>query len=204
MSGESPFSEASGPYSNIVDIPDKFHSQFSGGYFENCLVCDRNLLENHVHYLIEKAIKRFPEYGTEEVIFEYGICIPCLMSMRKRLSEVSKQRVEDYFAAHVDLNERRRQLRENSFDLDKLLDHCIVKNTDASQLTEYQIYAFCRGKKMIISEMPYLIGGEAIDELAQRLSNETLDEIDGFTDKYFGFPPEFRDIFDRNRTLVII
>ncbi|MCH8874659.1 hypothetical protein IH824_18165 [candidate division KSB1 bacterium] len=37
-----------------------------------------------------------------------------------------------------------------------------------------------------------MISGEAVDEIANLLSNKTLGEIDGCVGEFFGWPPELK------------
>jgi|GEM_PF-5430607 len=44
---------------------------------------------------------------------------------------------------------------------------------------------------MLYAYTPYMISGDAMDEIAQLLSNDTIDSIDKFFNIYNGFPPKF-------------
>jgi len=76
-------------------------------------------------------------------------------------------------------------------DLDAWLDGCVAHGTPKDELQEYQVLGHCVGESMVLTHMPLMLGGPAMDELMQLLSNETLDELGGFRDEYFGLPPEF-------------
>ena len=91
----------------------------------------------------------------------------------------------------MDLRERTASLLDGeSLDPAQWTQHCIVHDTPKEELDEYQILAHCRGDDMLLTHLPLMIGGPAVDDLVQRLSNETLDELGGFRDEYFGLPPE--------------
>jgi hypothetical protein len=77
-------------------------------------------------------------------------------------------------------------------DLDDWLDACIVHGTAPEEMDEYQILGHCVGDEMLVTHLPLMIGSAAMDEVAQLLSNETLDELGGFRDEYFGLPPELK------------
>jgi len=50
-----------------------------------------------------------------------------------------------------------------------------------------------------LDEPPFLIGANSMDDVADLLSNETIDNMDDFTGKYLTGPPEFRDFFKSPR-----
>lgn len=77
-------------------------------------------------------------------------------------------------------------------DLDRWLDHCIIHGTPVEELSEFQLIGHCQGREMLVTHMPFVIGGEAMDEILQLLSNETLDELGGFRDEHFGPPPALK------------
>jgi hypothetical protein len=168
------------------------------------MMCEKNLLEEGVQYRIEKAIKKYPDSDAISTIFEYAICNDCGVQANATLSKESKENIQLYFESHVDMYERREQLlEEKGMDTDEWLSHCAIKGTPLNEAEEYQIYAHCNGSDMLFSYWPMAISSQAIDEVAQLLSNETLDEIDRFTDQINDLPPELRDLF-KDRPLVVI
>lgn len=178
-----------------IEIPDTFYSQASQKMFSHCIECNKYLLEDGVQYLIEKAIKRYPKFESDDTVFEYAICMDCHDEMRKSFSEISLKRIEQYFNNNVDWVERRMKLlHQKEPHLQDWLSNCLVKNTAAEELTEYQIACHCNGKDMLFSFLPYLISGAAMDEIADLLSNKTLDAINGFRDRFIKYPPELQDL----------
>ncbi|MBD3287612.1 hypothetical protein GF337_02310 [candidate division KSB1 bacterium] len=178
-----------------IEIPDIFYSQASQKMFSYCIECNKYLLEDGVQYLIEKAIKRYPKFESDDTVFEYAICMDCYDEMRKSFSEISLKRIEEYFNSNVDWVERRMKLlHQKEPHLQDWLSNCLVKNTAAEELTEYQIACHCDGKDMLFSFLPYLISAAAMDEIANLLSNKTLDAINGFRDRFTKYPPELQDL----------
>ncbi len=174
-----------------VPIPEAFYSNETDAPFEACLVCDRPLLEDRSEYLIEKGIRRFEAYDVEETVFGYAMCVECHATVNRSFSALSKQRCQAYLAEHLDLSNRTATLlEEETIDPRRWTRHCIVHDTPKEDLREYQMLAHCQGKTMLLTHLPLMIGGPAMDALAQRLSNETLDDLRGFQDEYFGLPPE--------------
>ena len=80
-----------------------------------------------------------------------------------------------------------------------LPDECMITRKPKNELDEYMIYAQFRGDKMVKSTMPYLLSGKAMDEIADLLSNQTIDQLDDFMGEYFGGPPELEEIWKTRR-----
>jgi len=188
-----------------TDIPEEFLSYETGEPFRNCKICDRDLTEPETHYIIEKAIRKYTGYKAWDVVFEYAICIDCADNFRHELSKESVYSIEQYFMSNVDINKHTERLQTNEEvpDISKYTSQCLIKGLNKNQVEEYQIYGECRGNKFLCGNMPYMICGEAMDEIAQLLSDKTLDELDGFAGKYLGPSPELEYLF-KGRKLVLI
>jgi hypothetical protein len=178
-----------------VVMPERFFSSETGRPFERCIRCGRPLFRDGAPYLIEKAVRRVPEYDATEVIFEYAMCVGCYEALWKLFSGESLRNIDAYFAARVDFEGRARTLAGTPPDVDHWLAHCVVKGTPAAEMTEYQIAGLCVGDRLMLSHLPCLIGMEAMDELSACLSAATKDELDGFADEFLGIPPELRSLF---------
>lgn len=205
-----------------IPIPEIFHSADLSAPFERCLVCDRSLLDGAQEYLIEKAVKQYPEYDVREIVIEYALCLTCHAEMQNTISEASKLALETYFLENAALHRRAFSRLADAAasseppegadaaedaaashesgpnqdpDVQDWLDRCIIHDTPIGELNEFQLIGHCAGREMLLTHMPLVIGGPAMDEIVQHLSNETLDELGGFRDEHFGLPPEFsRDI----------
>ncbi len=177
-----------------VEIPPMFRSDLTGEPIDRCLVCERFLLDDGVQYLIEKAYKQRPQFHSREIIFEYAVCLDCHAEMRSSFSEESLVRIDAYFNRHVNLAKRRAQLlKTEGLNLERWVSSCVINGTPVEAMNEYQMLCQCDGKNLLFAYLPYTLGGEAMDELMQLLSNKTLDQLDGFVEQYFGLPPEFRE-----------
>ncbi|GAA0893011.1 hypothetical protein GCM10009122_26900 [Fulvivirga kasyanovii] len=186
-----------------IEIPTDFHSFSKQGLFERCIECDKFLLDQGTEYFIEKAIKKYPGYKAFDVIFEYAICATCAEKMRKRISKESMKSIEKYFAENVDVNQRMNVMQANPDNPQAWMKECMVKGSDKTELNEFQIYAHCNGKHLEMTQMPYLISGQALDEIANLLSEKTLDELDGFVNRHFGPPPELMEPIPKKRLVLI-
>ncbi len=188
----------------FVDIPEVFRSTETGRIFEHCTDCNRNLIEGDLDYVIEKAIRRFPEYHATDTIFEYAICLQCHQKIRKSFSEESIQKVEGFFTEHVDIFKRMRTLVEShSLDVNDWLARCMVKDTPIGELKEYQIFGHFKGDKLVLSYLPGMLSIESLEELSELLSEKTKDELNGYMERFTGLPPEFKELFTPRPAFVI-
>jgi hypothetical protein len=178
-----------GPVNEHIPVPEEFHSFEAGKPFNQCLACQKQLLEDGTLYFIEKA------YQKDEVLFEYAICLECREAMQKEISESSQERVNAYFGSKVDLVARRQSLIEkHRLDHRPWIDRCILTGKSLKQSRQHQIITLCDGGDMLFSYLPYMISGEAMRELTELLSKQTKDRLDGFVDEFLGLPPGVRDL----------
>ncbi len=176
-----------------VPLPSTFYAEDTETPFEECLACERPLLDGTVDYVIEKGYRAFSTYDVQETVFGYALCMPCHAQLSESFSEESKERCQAFLNNHVDLHERATDLlSDDEVEPARWTEHCIVHDTPREELQEYQLLAHCRGDDMLLTHLPFMIGGPAIEALVDRLSNETLDELGGFRDEYFGLPPELQ------------
>ena len=177
----------------VTDIPPVFHSYSEERTFQQCISCNVYLLSTDTEYLIEKAFRRYPGFDTQDVIFEYAMCLRCAERMRQELSRESMRNIQQFFDQRVDFYGRRQEmLYEYGLNSDAWLDRCIVTGKPRAELQEYQIYGHCRGDRFLFSYLPYMISDEAVDAMTGLLSEKTKGEIDGFIDDNFGLPPELK------------
>jgi hypothetical protein len=182
-------------------IPKVFRASDTGKPHDHCLVCNKFLLGDGTTYLIEKAIRQYPEQ-IKDTIFEYAICTDCMLMFHESLSSESRQRIEQYFLKNCDLISRRENLlSQKTRRVQSWLARCVVKGTPIVHSSEYQIVAQCDGKHMLFTYMPYAISSTAMDEMTDLLSEKSLGEIDDFTGKYFSGPPEIAELI-RKRSIM--
>lgn len=186
-----------------IEIPKEFYSFSTGARFDRCIECDKNLLEGEQEYFIEKAIKQYEGFSAHDVIFEYAICLACAERMRKSMSVESMKSIELYFSQNLDFGRRMKLIQDNIDNPIAWMDECLLKGTQKNTINEYQIYAHCKGNHLDTSQMPYMVSGAALEEISSLLSNETLDELDGFSQKHFGPPPELANPTPFRRVVLI-
>ena len=93
----------------VTDIPLMFHSYSEERPFQQCISCSVNLIGTDTEYLIEKAFRRYPGFKTQDVIFEYAMCLRCAERMRQELSRESMRNIQQFFDQRVDFYGRRQE-----------------------------------------------------------------------------------------------
>jgi len=187
----------------LLSIPDAFHSDATKQKFNFCIDCGKYLLGSETLYVIEKAIRNFKKFNTNDTIFEYAMCMECQKKLWNTFSKSSIGKIEKYFETNIDFRERTRSFSgiENE-NINLMISNCVVKGTPIKQTNEYQLVAFCKGKRLIVDYVPFMISDEAMGEVAELLSNKTLDTLDGFIDDFLGLPPSL-DIKTKPKVLFI-
>lgn len=192
-----------GLITEFIRIPKIFKNSETGKPISHCTVCNQYLLEDGTPYMIEKAVKQYST-GVKDIVFEYALCIPCMMMFHEALSVESRQRIEAYFNKHVDFVKRRNELlKRKTLRITSWINRCVVKNIPVSKCSEYQLAAQFDGKHLLFTYMPYALSGEAMSDIVNLLSPQSRDEIDDFMGKHFSGPPEVAELI-RNRSLVLI
>ncbi len=187
-----------------TDIPSVFFSDKDNAPFQRCQVCDVSLLESGREYFVEKAFRTYPDFSARDTVFEYAICLQCYAKIQDQISRESIHRIQNYLSQWVQATLRPGNPTYSSPDDPEAgLSTCAIKGTPIHALREYQIVGFFRGGAIVPGIQPYAIGGDVIDEMTELLSAKTRDEIDGFTDRYFGLPPELRNLFLDNPLVII-
>lgn len=172
-----------GPINEFIPVPPDLWSFANEGPFERCSVCDCDLQEPGVVYLIEKA------FQGKEPIFEYAMCDACCVNLRNELSVKSLELINNYYDEHVDLAARRERLLEaHGLDHKPWLDQCVIKKRAIRPDEEYQICALCSDKDLLFTYMPVCISGEAVEDIVKLLSDETLGVVNDFMGQHFGAP----------------
>ena len=182
------------------DIPEQFYSVDTNSPFTRCLVCEKDLLASKEPYFIEKAVRNYQEYKTQDVIYEYAMCLNCAESMKNELSEESNLKIQEYFFTNLNAN---RFMEYQNSDFKSRLDHCIITGQSVDNQNEYMVCGMFKGDKLIEGELPYMLSEKAMDDIAQMMSNKTLGFLDDFMGNYFSGPPEINELFKPRRPVFI-
>jgi hypothetical protein len=183
---------------NVIEIPKVFKTFISEEYFRNCIICDKYLLNNETEYVIEKVI------SSGYVELEYSMCLDCVEKMRQKMSKESMERINRYFEENFNFYARRYNLLvSQSSNINDYISSCLFKDKPVHELEEYQLLGYCRGDKMLLSVFPYVVSKDAIEEVQELLSVKTREELDDFTDRYFGLPPDLKEIIRNKRPVLL-
>lgn len=186
----------------LAELPPLFHSSETGALIDKCLVCEKHLLDKE-EYIIEKSFTNYPGMKTQDLVWEFAICTDCMKTQMEEYSEESERKMTKYFVKNMEFSHQH-ELRENQdFEAGKWISKCIIKGTPIKDCAQYQISAQCVGKMMVFDRTPFMISGEAMDEIIQLMSNETLGFFNDFREKYFP-PPEDLSPFFREKDFVLI
>ena len=162
---------------------------------DHCISCEKELIKSNAPYVIEKAIKPFEGFRAHSTVFEYAMCLQCAEKMRTKISTKSAQAINQYFSKNIDFIGRYElDVEQAQFSIEPWMDKCLVKGKNIRELGECQIYAQCQGDRLIIQEFPYMVSGQAIEEVMELISAETKDEFDRMKDELIDGPSEFQDL----------
>ncbi len=186
-----------------VDIPEEFYSYATGQLFDKCIDCEKWLLEEGTEYFIEKAIKQYDGFSAKEVIFEYAICADCADTVRKSISKQSMNDIEKFFFENIDFQRRMEVMRSNPKNPIAWISNCLISNSSIQKMPEYQIFAHCSGKALNLSQMPYMVSGNVLEQVQHLLSPETKDELNDFMERNLGPSPELAEILPGSRVVFI-
>ena len=187
-----------------TDIPELFYSDAEGKPFEHCQVCGKSLLEKDSSYVIEKAFKNYKGHDFHSTLFEYAICLKCHMQMQRSMSRESISRLQQYYMGVMAVKSSVQQnLDPEKFELEKFTANCYFTGEPVKEMGEYQIMAQFSGDKMVLAFPPMAVGEHAMEEMAELLSDQTIDELDDFRKKYLGPDPAIESLFSRKKLLLI-
>lgn len=187
-----------------MSIPKEFWSDLTNKPFENCISCECELLGGEVEYVIEKAMQSTEVEGIVSTIFEYAMCLPCAEKLRKQLSSQSLRNINQFYQDKIDFANRRTKLLNNEPNITDWVGECIVNKRVIKPGEEYQIYGQCIGEHFLFVDMPFMLSGEAIDEMVELISDETMDELNDFMNNLTSGPPEFKELLETGGVKVFI
>jgi hypothetical protein len=187
-----------------IEIPGQFYSDSEGKPFENCMVCNKFLLQEGTTYVVEKALKTYKDYDFYSTVYEYAICSDCYMKMQEKMSEESKMNLQQYYSKII--SEKVSEpvfINVHEFNLNDWLSKCFFKGSSIKEMKEYQVVAQFNGSKMMLNMPPMVIGEEALNEMAELLSEKTIDEMNDFRDKFLSPPPDIEELIYGKRLIML-
>ncbi|MEE4258390.1 MAG: hypothetical protein V2I62_01405 [Bacteroidales bacterium] len=187
-----------------IEIPDRFYSDADGKPFEHCQMCGKFLLKEGTGYVVEKAIKNYKGYDFGSTIFEFAVCLDCHAKVQKSMSEESLANLQLYYQKIMAGKGNQPIVIDiRNFNLDDWLSKCFFKGDTINGMNEYQIVAQFNGDKMLMNMPPMIIGEKAMEEMAELLSEKTIDEMNGFREKFLGPSPEIEELIYGKKLILI-
>lgn len=187
-----------------IEIPERFYSDAEGKPFENCQVCGKYLLDEGTSYVVEKAFKNYKGYDFSTTLFEYAICTDCHTKVQQSMSKESMRNLQQYYMQI--LAEKGNQpivINIDEFKLEDWISKCFFTNSPVQSMQEYQLIAQFNGSKMLMNMPPMVVGETAMEEMAGLLSNQTIDEMNDFKNKFLGPDPELEEIISGKKLILI-
>lgn len=187
-----------------IEIPEQFYCDTDGKPFEKCQVCGKYLLDDGTSYVIEKALKNYEGYDFYSTIFEYAICTDCHTTLQSSMSKESINKLQQYYMQIMMKKGNQPVVIDlNSFELNSWLSKCFFTDDPVSEMKEYQVVAQFNGSKMMMNTPPIIVGEAAMEAMSGLLSDQTIDEMNGFKKQFFGPDPEFEEIFAGKKLILI-
>jgi len=174
-------------------IPGEFYSFDTGRPFKHCLICGVDLTTDNQDYFVEKAIRNYSEHHVQDVVYEYAMCLDCAQKMHAKMSVESQRNIHKYFSSQEQFMNAIQNHTSSSLDVN--LKECLITHQTTEQMSEYVLYGHFRGNHMVLTTMPYVLNCCIMEEVSELLSAKTIGEIDDFSGKYFGGPPELEELF---------
>ncbi len=179
-------------------------SDLTEEHFSNCLMCNIDLMESQIPYMIEKAFKRGPD-GSLMTIFEFAICMDCAQKTQNQLSRESLANIQRYFNERKDLFLRNEELFDKEeLEFEQWIDECVLSGEKIGECEEFQVLVTCQGDQMEMGIFPYMISGKEAENMQELLSEKTKDEMDDFMNTHLDLPPELKMLLEDSSTFVLV
>ncbi|MCF6170624.1 MAG: hypothetical protein L3J66_06575 [Bacteroidales bacterium] len=187
-----------------MEVPRQFYADATDKPFEHCQVCGKYLLAEGTSYVVEKAIRSYEGHEFYATAYEYAICTGCHQDIQKGMSEESMRKLQEYYNNFLEKRGQQPLVIDlRTFDLDSWLSRCFFSGEDIKGMKEYQLVGQFSGRRMLMNMPPLVIGEKVIEQMAGLLSDKTIDEMNGFRDKFLGPSPDIEELIFGKRLLLI-
>lgn len=187
-----------------IDIPKIFYSDAEDQPFHHCVMCGKDLMASGEEYMIEKVFKTYQGHDFVSTVFEFAICLDCHQKMQESMSEESLANIQRYYEEVIQKKGGSTVMIDlRTFDINQWLSKCFFTDEPVSQMEEYQVVGVFKGDKLLLNQIPMVMGGHIMEEMSELLSEKTRDEMNGFREKYLGPPPEISEIFHGKKLIML-
>jgi hypothetical protein len=193
---------------NHQDIPRLFFSEYSEQPFEQCVDCNRELTED-VIYVIQK------HFVANEAVFEMALCMDCNQNLNDRLSDESKQAIQQFLEARSAEIQESQLSSESDLTADEevgsdddwlfdftpvgaaedYLKECAYCGKGRGDCNRHAISGVFQGGSVIVHDAaqfnlhwPMLICEKCVEATSDLISQKTRDEWDRFVEHHFDGP----------------
>ncbi len=182
----------------LLNIPEIFYSSKTNSPFENCLICNKKLLQTKTHYIVIKSFRYYKEFDKKDVTYELALCNRCNYMLMESYSKESMERVDKYWDDHFDYEYGRRLFYEENYNIEDWIAKCACKGKHWKESKAYHIYGnFFSTSIKFDGIFPYMLSDEVMEDFINLLSNHTIDSLTKLFDIYVDLPPEFKSIFSK-------
>lgn len=168
-----------------VPIPRILRPEFALN-FQNCVVCDIDLVANNVSYLVFKA------FHHEEVIVEMAICSSCLGILTNVYSQKTRQAMDQLILDSGWVQKAKDRLDSDEIGSTQWLDSCAMTGQPRSEWDFYEVLGICRQGWMEVSLFPYAVGSKGVQLMQTIMSPETRASWGRFLAQHEGLTPDLR------------
>ncbi len=183
----------------IAQIPQIFFNSKTNSPFEECLICNKKLLQVGCEYVVMKSYRYYKEFNKKDVTYELALCYKCHEMLYESFSEESLARLNTYWENHFKYSRQRKLMDSNNYNLDEWISCCACKAIEWNNTTSFHIYGdFVSDKMKFEAPFPYMLSEEVFDDIVNLLSNHTIDSLTKLFEIYIDFPPQFKSIFSKS------
>jgi len=157
-------------------IPRILWSAYEERPFSTCVDCGASLLDSEIPHAVEKTIRQ------GEVIFEYAICMSCILGLMQEYSEESIANIQSY-------------LQEEELGFEPAGDGSSCQHCGASGpkfLEEHTVTGMILGEGVLAG--PTTLCGRCLEGIDDVLSQKTREVHEDFIRNNFPGVPESLDI----------
>lgn len=179
------------------DLPKFFYNFDTNAPFTHCLVCHESLDLKGV-YAVEKVMKHNRVLNSDEIVFEYAMCMDCAEDLQSEISKESMQAIAALYEEYsLNLATKLEYLHETEkYSLESWLERCSFTGKEIRLCDEYQVSAIIEDGKLVYDHSPMVVSDVFIELLQERLSEKTKGFFNDFRDKHFDLDPDLKDLIN--------
>lgn len=165
-------------------IHDWLESVETGGSFETCTKCARELSSTGEPWIVNK------EWHRGECVMEYALCHTCRGEMQASISAESLAFVQRFFEQHIDPMRFLEHVSADDDDPARLIAECFACGQSRESVDGFGISAMFEAPNVLeIGPLPVLMCHHCSAKVEAGISKETRESWQRFVDENFPGPP---------------